>query len=67
MTLYVDYGNRRVEYKYAVSVYRSNRDEQVNWCEATFKSESFRYYRPDSAIYFKRKKDLMWFKLRFGV
>lgn len=68
MTLYVDYGNKRVTLKHSVWVGRKDHTvfNKVKWCEGTFKPDTFRYFFDDGKMYFKRKKDLMWFQLRWA-
>ena len=66
--LIVDYGLKRVTLKHKVWVSRewATREAKIRWCEQTFKPDTWRYYFADSTMYFKRKKDLMWFKLRWS-
>ena len=67
MTLIVDYGNKRVTLKYGAWIGRDPTVfEKVQWCEETFKPYTVRYHHADGTMYFKRKKDLMWFKLRWS-
>jgi hypothetical protein len=67
MTLIVDYGLKRVILNHGVWVSRDfeSREAKLNWCEETFKTDTWWYHFADSTLYFKRKKDLMWFNLRF--
>jgi len=66
MKLNVDYGYNRESYDYAAGLDWPRRYEQLTWCEKTFKSKSWHYYHHHGAIYFKREKDLMLFKLRWS-
>jgi hypothetical protein len=65
MTLYVDYGNERIEYPYTAGIDWPIRKEQWAWCQETFKSGEWHYYNHEGAFYFKKEKDLMLFKLRW--
>ena len=67
MTLIVDYGDKRVKFNYGVLISRDwhSREAKIKWCEETFKPDTWRYYYADSTLYFKRKKDLTWFMLRW--
>lgn len=67
MTLIVDYGDREEKFEYCVPVHHTNRLARFDFCKENFKRSNWHYYHYNEAIYFKRKKDLMWFKLRFGV
>lgn len=69
MTLIVDYGNKRVTLKYGVWISRDwqSREAKMRWCEETFKTDTWWYHFADSTLYFKRKKDLTWFMLRWSV
>jgi len=68
MTLIVDYGNKRVTLKHGVWVSRewATREAKIKWCEETFKTDTWKYHFADSTMYFKRKKDLNWFILRWS-
>ncbi len=66
MKLNVDYGNNREVYEHCVGVDWPRRYEQIKWCEETFKPKAWHYYHHQGAIYFKRKKDLLWFTLRWA-
>lgn len=64
MTLTVDYGNKKITLNYEVWVGRDNTIfDKRKWCEETFKPDTFRYYQ--GVMYFKRKKDLTWFTMRW--
>ena len=65
MKLNVDYGYNRETYDYCAGVDWSRRDEQIEWCEETFKPKAWYYYHHQGAIYFKREKDLMLYRLRW--
>jgi len=67
MTLVVDYGDHVDRYKYSVWAQADKRLSYFEFCRANFIRKNWHYYHYDNLIYFKRKKDLMWFKLRFSV
>lgn len=67
MTLIVDYGTYEERFKHCVKTHVTKRVEHFNFCNANFKRQHWHYYHYGEEIYFKRKKDLMWFKLRFGT
>lgn len=63
--LYVDYGNKRVNFYYAVRTECSA--EKTDWCYATFGGASWFYTRVNgpSAYYFTKKKNATWFALKW--
>ena len=67
MTLSLDYGTGHVTLKHSVWVGQQDHTvfPKVKWCEETFKPNTFKYFY-DGKIYFKHKKDLMWFMLRWS-
>jgi hypothetical protein len=67
MTLNVDYGDHVEVFKYSVPAQTDQRLSYFEFCRANFVRKNWHYYHYDNLIYFKRKKDLMWFKLRFGI
>jgi len=66
MTLYVDYGNKRVEYPYYVGCDWPRVAEQQYWCGATFKAGDWWYYNHQGVFYFRREKDEMLFRLKWA-
>ena len=67
MTLNVDYGDRVEHFKYSVKTHHTKRVAHFAFCDKSFERKHWHYYHFGEEIYFKRKKDLMWFKLRFAV
>lgn len=67
MTLNVDYGDYVEVFKYCVPTHPTERLAHFEFCRANFVRKNWHYYHYSDEIYFKRKKDLMWFKLRFSV
>jgi len=67
MTGTVDYGDHVEEFKYGVPTHHTTRAKHFEFCNQNFKRKHWHYYNFGNEIWFKRKKDLMWFKLRFGV
>jgi len=67
MTLNVDYGTHVEKFKYCVKTHHTRRVAHFSFCNTSFERKNWHYYHFSDEIYFKRKKDLMWFKLRFGV
>jgi hypothetical protein len=67
MTLVVDYGTYEEKFKYCVPTHSGHREQHFAFCNENFIRKNWHYYHFSDAIYFKRKKDLMWFKLRFGI
>ena len=64
VVLIVDYGHVRVEMPHSAQGDFARLYQQSKWCEETFKWEHHRL--SGSVFYFKRKKDLMWFLLRWA-
>lgn len=67
MTLNVDFGDHVETFEYSAPADHKIRDVQFHFCNNSFKRSNWHYYHYDDDFYFKRKKDLMWFKLRFGT
>jgi len=67
MTGTVDYGDHVEEFKYGVPTHPTKREEHFEFCYRSFNRKHWHYYHFGNEIWFKRKKDLMWFKLRFGT
>ena len=65
MTLIVDYGDHSEEYKHSVKTNSAKRAEHLAFCNASFKREHWHYYHFGDSIWFKRKKDLTWFNLKW--
>jgi hypothetical protein len=65
--LQVDFGNKRVHYKYSVAAQDATmlRDQQI-WCDKMFKTDTVWYRFNNKEFAFVHKKDAMWFALKWS-
>jgi hypothetical protein len=68
MTLKIDYGTYTVLLQHKVPLDGDYTEwyNREKWCQQHFKKETYYYYSHESAWYFKRERDAVFFSLRWA-
>ena len=64
--LIVDYGTKRERFPFATAIVHTYRADKLAWCKQTFKDSEWHYWYMEQRIYFKKKKHINWYRLRWS-
>jgi hypothetical protein len=64
--LIVSRGNKVERFPFGTDVIHLDRESKISWCKETFDTNAW-YWFMVQRIYFKKKKDLAWFNVRWGL